>query len=223
MVEAVLVDIDGTLIDSNALHTLAWHRAFRRLGLEVETARIHHLIGMGTDKLAPEILGEDATEEIELADTYHGEEYSDKGLIDHAEPLPGATDLLQALKERKVKVSLATSGKEEEVSRYLQYLGGEEYLDAIVNMSEVSGTKPEPDIFRRALEKLGNPSSAVVIGDTTYDIEAAQKLGVPCVCVLTGGLEREQLLQAGAKAVYENAYELMSNLDSVLGIDGKKD
>lgn len=217
MAQAVLVDIDGTLIDSNSLHVLAWLRAFRRVGKEIDGSQILHLVGMGTDTLAPQVLGEGATEDIERVRQYHGEEYSEKGLIDHAEPLPGAADLLQALKERQLRVALASSGKEEEIARYLAYLGGEEAVSAIITSGDVSGSKPEPDVFKVALERLDNPESAVVIGDTIYDIEAARKLDLPCVCVLTGGIKRELLEEAGAAAVYKDAYEVMSNLDAVLG------
>lgn len=215
--QAVLVDIDGTLIDSNSLHVLAWLRAFRRVGKEIDGSQILHLVGMGTDTLAPQVLGEGATEDIERVRQYHGEEYSEKGLIDHAEPLPGAADLLQALKERQLRVALASSGKEEEIARYLAYLGGEEAVSAIITSGDVSGSKPEPDVFKVALERLDNPESAVVIGDTIYDIEAARKLDLPCVCVLTGGIKRELLEEAGAASVYKDAYEVMSNLDAVLG------
>ncbi len=217
MAQAVLVDIDGTLIDSNSLHVLAWLRAFRRVGKEIDGSQILHLVGMGTDTLAPQVLGEGATEDIERVRQYHGEEYSEKGLIDHAEPLPGAADLLQALKERQLRVALASSGKEEEIARYLAYLGGEEAVSVIITSGDVSGSKPEPDVFKVALERLDNPESAVVIGDTIYDIEAARKLDLPCVCVLTGGIKRELLEEAGAAAVYKDAYEVMSNLDAVLG------
>lgn len=218
MVKAVLLDIDGTLMDSNALHVLAWLRAFRRVGREVDANQILHLVGMGSDKLAPEVLGQDSDEDVEKVRQYHGEEYSEKGLIDHAEPLPGAVDLLQALKELGVQVALASSGKEEEVSKYLAYLGGEEAAEAIITMGDVSGTKPEPDLFETALEKLGSPERAVVIGDTVYDIEAARRLGLPCVCVITGGIERCVLEKAGAAAVYNDAYDILSNLGSVLNL-----
>lgn len=216
MVEAVLVDVDGTLIDNNQLHVLAWLRSFRRVGREIDANSIVHRIGMGSDKLPTDVLGEDEAEIAEKVGKYHGEEYQDKGLINLFEPLPRAKDLLVALREKGVRVALASSGEEAEVARYLEQLGGEEAADVIVTSGDVSGSKPDPDIFGTALEKLGHPASAVVIGDTVYDVQAASKLGLPCVSVLTGGIERELLVEAGAAAVYQDAAELIEHLDEVL-------
>ncbi|CAA9550073.1 MAG: hypothetical protein AVDCRST_MAG19-738 [uncultured Thermomicrobiales bacterium] len=217
MVDALLIDIDGTLIDSNPLHTLAWLRAFRRLGREVEANRVLHLIGMGGDQLAPTILGEEAGEDADRAKEIWIEEYSRRGLVDHAEPLPGAADLLLTLKERGVRVSLASSGEQQDIDRYVELLGGREMFDELVSSSDVAQTKPAPDIFAVALERLGGPTSAAVIGDTVFDIEAAGKLGLPCVAVLSGGIERQLLEEAGAAAVYADAADVLAHLDAVLG------
>lgn len=216
MVEAVLLDIDGTLIDNNLLHVVAWQRAFRRIGREIDGSTLLHKIGMGGDKLPPAVLGPEGGSEAEQVAGFHGEEYSEKGLIEHSEPLPGAADLLKALRERGIRVALASSGKGEEVDVYLQHLGGKGAVDAIVTSAEVSGTKPSPDIFATAMEKLGQPSSAVAIADTVYDVESAAKLGVPCICVLSGGIERELLAEAGAAGIYANAADVLANLDAVL-------
>lgn len=217
MVEALLIDVDGTLIDSNPLHTLAWLRAFRRLGREVEANRVLHLIGMGGDQLAPTILGEESGEEAERAKELWTEEYSERGLVEHAEPLPGAVDLLRALKERGVRVSLASSGEQQDIDRYVDLLGGRGMFTEIVSSSDVEQTKPAPDIFAVALERLGRPASAAVIGDTVFDVEAAAKLGLPCIGVLTGGIERELLVEAGATAVHTDAADVLAHLDAVLG------
>lgn len=217
MVDALLIDIDGTLIDSNPLHTLAWLRAFRRLGREVEANRVLHLIGMGGDQLAPTILGEEAGEDADRAKEIWIEEYSRRGLVDHAEPLPGAADLLRTLKARGVRVSLASSGEQQDIDRYVELLGGREMFDELVSSSDVARTKPAPDIFAVALERLGGPTSAAVIGDTVFDIEAAGKLGLPCVAVLSGGIERQLLEDAGAAAVYADAAAVLAHLDAVLG------
>src|SRR5579885_2345730 len=132
MVEAVLLDIDGTLIDNNLLHVLAWERAFRRIGTQVDAKTILHKVGMGGDQLVPSILGKEEGKEVDLARQFHTEEYSQKGLIDHAEYLPGAVDLLQALKQRRVKTALASSAKQEEVDHYLKLLGDHQTVDAVV-------------------------------------------------------------------------------------------
>jgi HAD superfamily hydrolase (TIGR01549 family) len=217
VVDALLIDVDGTLIDSNPLHTLAWLRAFRRLGREVEGNRVLHLIGMGGDQLAPSILGDEAGEDADRAKELWIEEYSHWGLVDHAEPLPGAVDLLRALKERGSRVALASSGEQQDIDRYVDLLGGRGMFAELVSPSDVEQTKPAPDIFAVALERLGRPASAAVIGDTVYDVEAARKLDLPCVAVLTGGIERQLLVEAGATAVYTDAADVVAHLDAILG------
>lgn len=216
MIQAVLLDIDGTLIDNNALHLLAWQRALRRVGKHIEATAILHRLGMGSDKFAADVLGPDAGDALEKVRTYQGEEYSDKGLIDHAEPLPGAVELLRELKRRGVRTALASSAKPEEADKSLALLGGREAIDELVTSGDVSATKPDPDIFAQALEKLGRPAEALVIGDTIYDIASAHKLGLPCVGVLSGGIERHVLEQAGANAIYTGVAEVLAQLDTVL-------
>lgn len=216
MVEAVLLDIDGTLIDNNLLHVLAWQRAFRRIGVQVDANTILYKVGMGGDQLVPSILGKEEGEEVDLARQFHSEEYSQKRLIEHAEPLPGAVDLLQALKQRGVKTALASSAKQEEVDHYLKQLGGRQTVDAIVMAADVSATKPAGDIFASALEKLGKPASALVVGDTIYDVASAGKLGLPCIGLLSGGIEYKLLVEAGAFLVYDGPAELLAHLDEVL-------
>lgn len=203
MIEAVLLDIDGTLIDNNLLHVQAWLRAFRRVGRQIDANVILHKVGMGGDQLVPSILGHDEGQEVEQARQFHSEEYSEKGLIAHAEPLEGAVDLLRALRERGVRVALASSAKQEEVDSYLKLLGGREMVDAVTMASDVAATKPAGDVFASALEKLGHPASAIVVGDTVYDVASAGKLGLPCIGLHSGGIEAQLLIDAGAVRIYE--------------------
>jgi HAD superfamily hydrolase (TIGR01509 family) len=216
-IDAVILDIDGTLIDSNPLHVLAWLRAFRRLGHEVEAERILDLMGMGGDKLAPAILGKDARADCDQARAYWAEEYSGKGLIAHAEPLPGAIALLRSLKDRGVRVALASSGERSDIERYLSRLGGNDAFDELVTSADVRATKPSPDIFAVAVERLGSPQHAWVVGDTPYDVEAARALGLPCLAVLTGGFSRARLEAAGAAAVCVGAREVEQRLIQGVG------
>ncbi len=221
MIDAIFSDIDGTLIDNTALHVLAWQRAFRRIGKYIDANTILHKIGMGGDQLAPSILGPDAGDAVERVQRYHAEEYSTKGLIDHAEPLPGAADLLRTLRRRGVRVALASSAKQEEADRYIAMLG-DGISDAIVTSEDVAATKPAPDIFAVAMDKLGKPPHALAIGDTVYDIASAGKLGIPCIAVISGGIERETLMDAGAAAVYLDTADVLRHLDDVLSLRAEK-
>jgi len=216
MIEAALLDIDGTLIDNNLLHVQAWLRAFRRVGRQVDANTILHMVGMGGDQLATKALGKEGGAEVDQARQFHSEEYSKKGLIDHAEPLPGAVDLLKALRARGVKIALASSAKQEEVEQYLKLLGGRQAVDEIVMSSDVAATKPAGDVFAKALEKLGKPSSALVVGDTVYDVASASKLDLPCIGLLSGGIEEKLLIEAGAVLTYEGPADLLAHLDGVL-------
>ena len=218
MNRAALLDVDGTLIDNNLLHVLAWRRAFERLGVEVEANRILHAIGMGGDRLVPAILGQVEESVAERAQSYHAEEYVESGLIEHARPLPGASRLLEALRERGVRIAVATSSRREEFDRHMAKLGPAAHADVVITKDDVSTTKPAPDIFAVALSKLGQPSDVIVIGDTIYDILAAAQLGLPCLCVLTGGIERRVLERAGAAAIYSHPAALADDLDDAMGV-----
>jgi membrane protein len=218
MPDAVLLDVDGTLIDNNLLHVLAWSRAFRRTGVEKPAAEILGAIGMGGDRLVPALLPDvDPTTADDLRER-HREAYVASGLIHHSEVLPGAIELLGALRRRGVRTALASSAKAEELAHYLTLLGGEDVVDAIVTSADVPATKPEPHLFAVALEKLGKPAKALVIGDTVYDIEAAKKLGLPCLAVLTGGIDRRTLEAAGPAAVHEGVAVIVGDLDRALAV-----
>jgi len=216
-VNAVLLDVDGTLIDDNLLHVLAWRRAFERLGLEIDATALVHAMGMGGDRLVPAILGPDVDEATaELARDRHAAEYVSEGLIEHSRVLPGAIELLSALRAQGVRTALASSASAEELAHYLLLLGGEDVVDALVTKEDVPATKPAPHVFAVALERLGKPERALVVGDTVYDVAAAAGLGLPCVCVLTGGIERHVLAHAGAAAVYDSAAAVLEDLDRLL-------
>ena len=218
MNKAALLDVDGTLIDTNLLHVLAWRRAFERLGREIEANRILHAIGMGGDRLVPAILGEVPGDVAEQASAFHAEEFIETGLSDHARALPGAARLLEALRERGVRIALASSARREELDRLLAKIGpAAQHVDVIISKDDVSTTKRAPDIFAEALSALGRPAEAFVVGDTVYDIVAAKQIGLPCLCVLTGGIERDLLEQAGAAAIYPTAQALAEDLDHALG------
>lgn len=217
MIDAVLLDVDGTLVDNNLLHVLAWQRAFRRIGRTVDSMTIVNAIGMGGDLLVPALLGDVDDVTAELARDLHAKAYVADGLIEHSQTTPGALELLAALRKRGVRTALATSAKAVELAHYLRLLGGDDVVDATVTKEDVPASKPCPHVFAVALEKLGRPSSRLVVGDTTYDIAAAKALGIPCACVLTGGIERRVLEKAGAAAIYDSPAGLLDDLDKIVG------
>jgi len=215
---AILFDVDGTLVDTNWLHTLAWWRALQEAGHDISMSRIHPLIGMGSDHLLTELLGE---EPDGLSDA-HSEQY--KPLKADLHPFPKAAEILTEVDRRGGRVVLATSSKKDDIPELCDTIGADDAIDHIVNGSDVEASKPSPDIFATALDQLDlDPERTIVVGDTAWDVEAAAKIGVRCVCVLTGGQTREQLEGKGAVAVYEDVADLLDHLDeSPLGrlLDG---
>jgi HAD superfamily hydrolase (TIGR01549 family) len=212
-VEAALLDVDGTLIDSNYQHTLAWFRAFRRHGIVLPVWRIHRAIGMGGDQLVPALVGEKVDEEQgdEIRKT---REPLYQELIGEVEPLEGAHDLIVELKDRGLRLVLASSAPEDELDHYLELLDARELADAWTTKDDVESTKPAPDLVRAALDKAGT-ENALMIGDTRWDIEAAEKAGIATVCLTTGGWSEQELRDAGALAVFESVDVLRQQLDSV--------
>ncbi|MFN2608270.1 MAG: HAD family hydrolase [Acidimicrobiales bacterium] len=205
---AILFDVDGTLVDTNWLHTLSWWRTLQKAGHDIAMSRIHPLIGMGSDHLLTELLGE-APEGLRDA---HTEEY--KPLKEELHAFPKAAEILQEVDRRGARVVLATSSKKDDVPELCDAIGAGDTVDHVVNGSDVDATKPSPDIFAVALEQLGlAPDRTLVVGDTVWDVEAAGKLGIPVVCVLTGGATRAQLEDRGAAAVYEDVADLLDHLD----------
>ena len=211
-VEAALLDVDGTLIDSNYHHALAWYRAFRRHDIVLPLWRIHRAIGMGGDQLVPALVGpkldEEQGDDIRAArdEIYAG------GLMDEVAPLEGAHELIAELKDRGFRVVLASSSPRNELERYLDLLDARELADAWTTKGDVEATKPAPDLIMAALEKA-KTESAVMVGDTPWDVEAASKAGVETVCVITGGWSKQELREAGAIAVFESVDELRQRLE----------
>jgi len=209
---AALLDVDGTLVDSNYHHALAWYRAFRRSGIVLPLWRIHRHVGMGGDQLLPALLGDRVDEERgeEIRDA-RDEEYG--GLIGEVSPLEGSRELIVDLKERGLTTVLASSSPQEEIDHYLELLDVRELADAWTTDDDVKATKPEPDLVHAALEKA-RTDDAVMVGDTPCDVEAARKAGLETICVITGGFSEQELRDAGAVVVFESVQGLRQKLDS---------
>jgi HAD superfamily hydrolase (TIGR01509 family) len=208
---AAIIDIDGTLVDSNYQHALAWYRAFRLHGITIPVWRCHRAIGMGGDQLVPYLAGDGF--DREEGDAVRTEEHAlFAQLIHEVQPFAGARGLIEDLKARGCQVVVASSAKAEDLAHYLDLLDVRELADGWTDSSTVKRTKPEPDLLEAALELAGG-GPGVMIGDSTWDVEAAKKLKVPTLCVRTGGFGADELLEAGAEAVFDSIAELRERLD----------
>lgn len=209
---AAIIDVDGTLIDSNYQHAIAWFRAFRDDGITVPIWRIHRHIGMGGDQLVGAVAGEEA--ERDHGDSLRGGEGEHyRALVSEVRPFAGSGDLLSGLAARGCPVVLASSAREDEIRHYVDLLGAEDDIDGYTTSDDVDRTKPDPDLVHAALEKV-TADEAVMIGDSTWDIEAARRAGLDTLAVLTGGFSRAELEEAGALTVYESVAHLAADLDS---------
>ena len=210
--KAAILDVDGTLVDTNYQHALAWYRAFLTEGIVLPIWRIHRHIGMGGDQLVKALCGDEV--ENERGDAVRDAE---KGLyqelIGGVEPLEGATELIRELKKGGRAVVLASSAKEEEVEHYVDLLDARELADGWTTSADVEATKPEPDLVLAAIEKAGAEDGAVMVGDSTFDCEAAERAGLETIAVLTGGFSEQELLDAGAAVVFESIVELRERLE----------
>jgi HAD superfamily hydrolase (TIGR01509 family) len=208
---AAILDIDGTLVDTNYHHAVAWFRAFRHFDVTLPLYRIHRHIGMGGDQLVGALAGDDFERAHgDAGRALEGDLYME--LIDEVRPLAGARDLLRDLKERGHALVLASSAKQHEVDHYLDLLGARELADGWTTSADVEQTKPQPDLVAAAIEKAG-AGDAVMAGDSTWDCEAAKRAGIATIGVLTGGFSDQELLDAGAACVFERIEDLRRDLD----------
>ena len=208
---AALLDVDGTLVDTNYHHALAWYRAFRAHGIHLPVWRIHRHVGMGGDQLVPALVPDIDQDVHEAIEDTRAETYAE--LLREVQAFDQAHALIEELKRRGLTVVLASSSPQEELDHYLELLDARQLADAWTTKEDVEATKPQPDLVKAALEKAGE-DDAVLVGDTRWDIEAAGQVDIPTICVITGGWARAELLEAGAAAVYESVEELRQNLDS---------
>ena len=211
MAEAALLDVDGTLVDANYQHALAWYRAFRRFDIVLPVWRLHRHIGMGGDQYVAAVAGQNVESRCgdELRDA-HAEEF--EPMRDECAPLEGASDLLLALKRRGLRVVLASSASEDDLEFFVGRLDAKDSIDAWTSKDDVDRTKPHPDAIEAALEKAAT-RDAVMVGDSGWDVEAAANAGLDTICVLTGGWSEQELRDRGAAAVFDSIPHLLEHLE----------
>ncbi|MEU5564110.1 HAD family hydrolase [Micromonospora musae] len=209
----VLFDVDGTLVDTTYLHTVSWWEALRQTDQPVPMATVHRAIGMGSDKLLDHLLGPERDRDADgrlrdAHDTLYAEYW------ERLTPLPGSADLLRACAERGLRVVLATSAAEHEVTALRRALDADDVIAAVTSSADAAQSKPAPDILVAALDQSGLPAERVVfVGDSVWDVAAAGKLDIPCVGLTCGGTSRGELAGAGAVAVYDDPAALLATLD----------
>lgn len=211
----VLLDVDGTLLDTNYLQVLAWWQAFRDTGHdEVSMADCHRAIGIGSAELVTHLLGDDADDVDEVVET-KGRRY--EPLRELVAAFPRVDELLAACRERGLAVVLATSGMESDLEWMQPAIGGEDAVDGATTSADVESAKPAPDLLQTAVADHGlDPERTVAVGDTVWDVRAARDAGLPCVALTCGGISRAELEDAGADEVYDDPADLLANLDDSL-------
>ena len=216
MLKAVIFDVDGTLVDSVDLHARAWQEALAHFGKQFDYERVRYQIGKGGDQLMPVFLSERELDEFgEELEKYRGELFK-REYLPRVEGFPAVRELFERVGREGLRIALASSAKGDELKTYKKIARIEDLVEEETSADDAERSKPHPDIFQAALERLGDtrPSEAVVVGDTPYDAEAAGKAGLKTVGLLCGGFPEEDLRAAGCVRVYRDAAELLANYDS---------
>jgi phosphoglycolate phosphatase-like HAD superfamily hydrolase len=215
---AAILDVDGTLVDTNYQHAIAWYRAFRSHGVVLPVWRIHRHVGMGGDQMVPALCGDDFESE-------HGDSVRDAEkelyaeLVGEVEPIDGARELIRELKEHGHRVVLASSAKAGEVDRYIDQLEAREVADGWTTSADVEATKPKPDLVAAAVDKAGD-GAAFMVGDSPWDCISAGRAGVETIGLLTGGFAESELREAGAVAVFDSLQDVRARLGELPALAG---
>ena len=218
MVKVLLSDIDGTLVDSNALHAEAWRRAFEHFGIQVGFDEAWAQIGKGGDKLIPVFVDESGRDRLAKPIEEFRKDIFHRDYMPRIVSFSKARDLLERVRQNGISIVLATSSPAEDVARYKRIVGIEDLVERFASGSDAKESKPDPDIFSTALSKIGlRPDQAVALGDTPYDAQAAGKLGIRVIGLTCGGWKRNDLLTAGCLEVYRDPADLFLHFsDSLL-------
>jgi HAD superfamily hydrolase (TIGR01549 family) len=216
---AFIFDLDGTLVDSNELHVDSWDEAFRHFGKTFPREQLRAQIGKGSDQYLPEFLSADEIKRFgKELDEYRSKVFREK-YLPQVKPFPKVRELLERLHADKIRIVLATSGKEEDTKYYVEdLLNIDNLIDGYTTGDDADQSKPAPDIFTAALEKLGDisPDDAVTVGDTRFDVSAAKKAKLATIAVTCGGTPENVLREAGAIAVYRDPEDLLGHYDKIV-------
>jgi HAD superfamily hydrolase (TIGR01509 family) len=203
----VLFDVDGTLVDTNYLHALAWSRAFRDVGEWAPMNAIHRLVGMGGDNLVQRVLGHPSPAAVASRPGHFDE------LVEDIRSFPGASDLLRQVHRRGLAVVLATSAREDELKVLLEALCADDVIDGHTSADDIAESKPDPEVFLTAMDTFSiDPRRAIAVGDSIWDVQAARAAGIGCITVESGGFSQHELSEAGSLRVYRDVQELLDQL-----------
>jgi HAD superfamily hydrolase (TIGR01549 family) len=215
MLEAVIFDIDGTLVDSVDLHAQAWVKAFEKYGYQIPFEQLRQQIGKGSEYIIPEFISQEKFEKLGSKIADYRKEYYQENLLSQAKPFEKVPELFERLKQDGLKIVLASSAKKNTVAYYLEKLRIEHLIEGATSTDDVDKAKPEPDIFKAALGKLEGIKSqeAIAVGDSPYDAEAASKISLRTIGILCGGFSEEVLREAGCIAIYRDPADLLANYE----------
>lgn len=214
MLQAVIFDVDGTLIDSNDLHAKAWQRAFQHFGYDIPYEKLRSQIGKGGDNYIPYFLPPEEYARIGKEIESYRAELIKREYLAKMRPFPRVRELFQRIRAEGLRIALATSSKGDELAEYKRLLKIDGLVDDETSKDDAAHSKPAPDVFSAALERLGIVAKdAMAVGDTPYDAEACVKIGLPIIGLLCGGFEEKDLLQAGCFAIYQDPADLLDRFD----------
>ena len=221
MINAIIFDLDGTLVDSVDYHTEAWVKAFQKYGYNFSFAKLRQQIGKGSEYIVGDLLSQEEAEKLESDIAQYRKKYYQDNLLEKVRPFPKVKELFQTIKADEIKIVLASSARKETIAHYKELLEIEDLIDGATSTDDVEKSKPEPDIFAAALEQLADLSTEeiIVVGDSPYDAIAAGKISLRTIGVLCGGFERETLTEAGCIALYQDPADLLNNYPQFLKIE----
>ena len=220
MIKAIIFDIDGTLVDSVKYHAEAWVKAFKEYGYDFSQETLSQQIGKGSEYIVGELLSSDEAEKLHSDIAQYRKEYYQNNLLEKIQPFPKVKELFETIKADGIKIVLASSARKETIAHYKQLLEIEDLIEGATSTDEVEKSKPEPDIFATALDKLDGISAdeVIVVGDSPYDAIAANKIDLTTIGVLGGGFASDTLKEAGCVAIYRDPADLLDNYPQFLEV-----